>query len=284
MGVVYRKEGKKSMSLDDEIRQEKQRLQAEIDDSRNRAKMEKMLKDADMEYSKIVSKPDSDLEELIKEVLPKLRFTSGKIVKELPDGSIRAREPKGRFYRGVDGQRHPWDEQQCEQPNDYSCDIRYYEDEYESYHATAYIWIFRDGSVAFDYPTYSYGTRTHINLRKELIKTIAYFEVHNIESKPKSNPQNIQKSKSAGGCYIATAVYGSYDCPEVWVLRRYRDYVLKSTWYGKIFIKIYYTVSPILVKLFGKNEWFQSFFKKRLDKIADDLKKRGINDEPYVDR
>ena len=50
------------------------------------------------------------------------------------------------------------------------------------------------------------------------------------------------------------------------------------------FIKIYYTVSPILVKLFGKNEWFQSFFKKRLDKIADDLKKGGINDEPYVDR
>lgn len=41
MGVVYRKEGKKSMNLDDEIRQEKQRLQAEIDDSRNREKMKK---------------------------------------------------------------------------------------------------------------------------------------------------------------------------------------------------------------------------------------------------
>lgn len=153
MGVVYRKEGKKSMSLDDESRQEKQRLQAGIDDSINRAKMKKMLKDADMEYSKIVSKPDSDLEELIKEVLPRLRFTSGKIVKELPDGSIRAREPKGRFYRDVDGQRHPWDEQQCEQSNDYSCDIRYYEEEYDSYSQTAYIWIFRDGSVAFDYPS-----------------------------------------------------------------------------------------------------------------------------------
>lgn len=272
------------MSLDDEIRQEKQCLQAEIDDSRNRAKMEKMLKDADMEYSKIVSKPDSDLEELIKEVLPKLRFTSGKIVKELPDGSIRAREPKGSFYRDVVG-KHPYDEQQCEQPNDYSCDIRYAEGNYSDRSCTAYIWIFRDGSVAFDYSnSYPGNTFYRIDLRKELIKAIAYFEVNNIESKPKSNPQNIQKSKSAGGCYIATAVYGSYDCPEVWVLRRYRDYVLKPTWYGKIFIKIYYTVSPILVKLFGKNEWFQNFLKKRLDKIADDLKKRGINDEPYVDR
>ena len=25
------------------------------------------------------------------------------------------------------------------------------------------------------------------------------------------------------GCYIATCVYGSYDCPQVWILRRYRD-------------------------------------------------------------
>ena len=29
---------------------------------------------------------------------------------------------------------------------------------------------------------------------------------------------------SNGACYVATAVYGSYDCPEVWTLRRFRDY------------------------------------------------------------
>ena len=43
-----------------------------------------------------------------------------------------------------------------------------------------------------------------------------------------------------GGCYVATAVYGSYDCPEVWTLRRYRDYSLAETWYGRAFIKLYY--------------------------------------------
>ena len=32
------------------------------------------------------------------------------------------------------------------------------------------------------------------------------------------------EAKSSGGCYVATAVYGSYDCPQVWTLRRYRDY------------------------------------------------------------
>ena len=29
-------------------------------------------------------------------------------------------------------------------------------------------------------------------------------------------------NSSSGGCYIATCVYGSYDCPEVWTLRRFR--------------------------------------------------------------
>ncbi len=38
-----------------------------------------------------------------------------------------------------------------------------------------------------------------------------------------------EKSRNSGkknGCYIATCVYGSYDCPEVWTLRRFRDDVL----------------------------------------------------------
>ena len=47
------------------------------------------------------------------------------------------------------------------------------------------------------------------------------------------------KRQSANGCYVATAVYGSYDCPEVWTLRRYRDNTLAKSWYGRIFIKIY---------------------------------------------
>lgn len=41
------------------------------------------------------------------------------------------------------------------------------------------------------------------------------------------------EQKATGGCYVATAVYGSYDCPQVWTLRRYRDYTLAETWYGR---------------------------------------------------
>ena len=31
------------------------------------------------------------------------------------------------------------------------------------------------------------------------------------------------------GCYVATCVYGSYDCPQVWTLRRFRDNTLAET-------------------------------------------------------
>lgn len=87
-----------------------------------------------------------------------------------------------------------------------------------------------------------------------------------------------------GGCYIATAVYGSYDCPEVWTLRRFRDNVLVRSWCGRVFIKLYYGVSPALVKLFGKKEWFNKICRPVLDKIVHRLNIEGIKNTPYQDK
>ena len=50
------------------------------------------------------------------------------------------------------------------------------------------------------------------------------------------------------GCYIATCVYGSYDCPEVWTLRRFRDEGLRKSRCGRAFVKLYYRISPALVR------------------------------------
>ncbi len=91
-------------------------------------------------------------------------------------------------------------------------------------------------------------------------------------------------AKKKKGCYIATAVYGSYNCPEVWVLRRYRDYNLDTTKRGRAFIKCYYTVSPLFVKLFGKTKWFNHYWRKKLDKKVALLKAQGYEDTPYDDK
>lgn len=93
-----------------------------------------------------------------------------------------------------------------------------------------------------------------------------------------------RSTPSSGGCYVATAVYGSYDCPQVWTLRRYRDYTLAKTWYGRAFIYTYYAVSPVLVKWFGHTKWFKKMWKGKLDRVVANLKADGVEDTPYMDR
>lgn len=86
------------------------------------------------------------------------------------------------------------------------------------------------------------------------------------------------------GCYVATSIYGSYDCPEVWTLRRFRDFTLAETWYGRAFIHLYYVMSPTLVKLFGQTAWFKKLWKKPLDSLVNQLQSKGVKSTPYKDR
>jgi hypothetical protein len=94
----------------------------------------------------------------------------------------------------------------------------------------------------------------------------------------------LEEKSHQGGCYIATAVYGSYDCPQVWTLRRYRDFTLAATWYGRVFIRAYYAVSPTLVKWFGKTVWFKRLWKTKLDKMVSCLNEQGVENTFYEDR
>lgn len=86
------------------------------------------------------------------------------------------------------------------------------------------------------------------------------------------------------GCYVATAVYGSYDCPQVWTLRRYRDDTLATTWYGRAFIHTYYAISPTLVKWFGDATWFKNMWKPKLDRMVMRLNQEGVESTPYQDK
>lgn len=117
-----------------------------------------------------------------------------------------------------------------------------------------------------------YGIREDLNKTALLIKYV------------NMSPSEINRRYKNNGCYIATSVYGSYDCPQVWTLRRYRDYNLAKTWYGRAFIKIYYAISPTLVKWFGNTTWFQNFWKNKLDRMVCNLKNKGYEDKPYNDK
>ena len=97
-------------------------------------------------------------------------------------------------------------------------------------------------------------------------------------------PAEPPQAAKTGGCYIATCVYGSYDCPQVWTLRRYRDNTLGATWYGRLFIRVYYAVSPTLVKWFGKTPWFKRMWQGKLDRMVAKLNGNGVENTPYQDK
>ncbi len=89
---------------------------------------------------------------------------------------------------------------------------------------------------------------------------------------------------NSGGCYVATSIYGSYDCPEVWTLRRFRDYTLAKTYVGRMLIKLYYATSPKLVKWFGEYYIFKLILKPILDRFVGILKNKGYESTPYIDK
>lgn len=105
-----------------------------------------------------------------------------------------------------------------------------------------------------------------------------------MKGKPDYISESAFKNSPVAGCYIATAVYGSYDCPEVWTLRRFRDNTLDRTWYGRAFIHTYYAVSPTLVRWFGKDSWFQALFRPMLDRLVARLRQSGVEDTAYQDK
>jgi len=76
------------------------------------------------------------------------------------------------------------------------------------------------------------------------------------------------------GCYIATAVYGSYNAPQVLVLRNFRDVVLNKSVAGRIIINVYYKVSPPLAQILKRTFHFNMITRWFLDKFVNYL----IND------
>ena len=126
-----------------------------------------------------------------------------------------------------------------------------------------------------------YGNGTHASTSfKDLIKKYN----PEYDMKQGSVASSDVSGKSSSGCYVATAVYGSYDCPQVWTLRRYRDYTLAETWYGRAFIKTYYAISPTLVKWFGHTDWFKKMWQGKLDRMVAKLQANGVESTPYEDK
>ena len=86
-----------------------------------------------------------------------------------------------------------------------------------------------------------------------------------------STPQRTTSS-SSGGCYIATMAYGSYDHPQVLVLRAFRDNYLAERKWGRDFIRFYYKHSPGWVEKLKNHAIINRAIRRCLDGFVSFLK------------
>ncbi len=82
------------------------------------------------------------------------------------------------------------------------------------------------------------------------------------------------------GCFIATAAFGTPIASELDTLRDYRDFVLKKHWIGRLFIFVYYRISPSIATIIRKYEGMRACVRLFLSKIIPRIKKfNDLNDE-----
>ena len=71
----------------------------------------------------------------------------------------------------------------------------------------------------------------------------------------------------AGACFIATAIYGDYDHPQVLKLRRFRDQVLLRSAGGRCSVRWYYRVGPGMAECVSGKREITSIIEYLLDSI-----------------
>lgn len=80
------------------------------------------------------------------------------------------------------------------------------------------------------------------------------------------------------GCFIATACYGDYDAPEVLRLRLYRDHIMAASLPGRLFVRMYYLLSPPLAQWLSRAPQRQALVRHHLLRPLLLLVRKSIGD------
>jgi len=87
-------------------------------------------------------------------------------------------------------------------------------------------------------------------------------------TQPGGAPGNVDVGGGGGGCFIATAAYGSPLAPEVQLLRQFRDRYLVSNAPGRLVVMVYYRLSPPLARWIVSHDHVRAAARRLLGPIV----------------
>jgi hypothetical protein len=90
-------------------------------------------------------------------------------------------------------------------------------------------------------------------------------------------PSASGSTSGGGGCFIATAAFGTDMEPEVVTLRNFRDETLLPNPAGKMFVEAYYKISPPIANFIRGSEPLKAAVRAGLEPIVFGLDKLGYN-------
>jgi hypothetical protein len=99
-------------------------------------------------------------------------------------------------------------------------------------------------------------------------------EMSSQKVRPQKKIAEHSAEKKTGGCFIATAVYGSPLVTEVAALSRFRDEVLLRSNIGRASVHVYYSISPPIASLINEREFLKVIIRSMIRPIIWAVRRR----------